>query len=1261
MDRFTIHRTIGSGGMGVVYEAHDGERNTTVALKALRDVDAARLYRFKREFRALADLVHPNLVTLYEFVSIGDECFFTMELVEGVTFLEHVRPGFCRDDDGQGGGAGDAARSETADLGPAVDSEGRTRTLEPQRRGDWDRVSYRQRLLDAPLDETRLRAALAQLVAGVFALHQAGKLHRDIKPSNVLVRNDGRVVLCDFGLATEIRREQSDATREYEVVGTVAYMSPEQAANIRLTEASDWYSVGVVLYEALTGHRPFDGDQRTVLRDKQLYEAPGPGEFARGLPSDLESLCADLLRLKPEERPSGPAILRRLGVEPPPTQLPSPSSSTHETLLVGRESHLQRLDAAFAAVRQGRTTLALVHGSSGMGKTVLVRRFLEQVQGDDVVVLAGRCYERESVPYKALDTVVDALSAFLVRLPRREVDQLLPDDVHALARLFPVLKRVEAVVESPRRLDAPDPHETRRRAFTALRELFRRLATRYVVIVSIDDMQWGDADSAGLLTELLRPPRSPSLLLIGCYRSEDVDSSPLLRSLLDSTRSGRFDADVHELAVDALSPDDSRALVLALLQRGDTYAPDLAARIAAEAGGSPFFVDELARHADLVGAAGAPISLDDALLARVATLPAAARSLLTTICVAGGSVTQEVVGLAAGIGGEERQAMARLRAERLVRARGIRAEDPVEAFHDRIREAVVASLSADQLRDYHHRLALGLERAQMADPEPLMEHWRGAGDPARAGVYAASAAEQAFETLAFEHAAHLYRLALEMQLLSPDEARPLRARLADSLANAGRGADAAAVYLEAADGASAADALDYRRRAAEELLRSGYIDEGMVAAQAVADRVGMKIPTKPRQSLLSLLLVRARIRLRGLRFRERDASQVSAEELRRVEVCSSVAVGLGMVSNIFGATLQSRGLLLALGVGEPHRLSCAVAQEAVYTATAGGRGEKRVAKLLALSEKLAQKTGDQRASGMAQGAYAMTAYQVARFRSALEHAEQSAAIFREHCADINVELNTMRLLSLWCLYLLGELREFTHRIPALLSEAEGLGDRFAVANLCTGIPNIAWLISNDVAGARHVRRAAMKDWPSKYGYHLQHYWDLLARLQTGLYTGQDLAAWQELNQGWPALSRSMLLRIGMVGVEAHYTRARLAIAVARAGHEPARCLRRARRDARRIEGYKLRCSRPLALLLRAGAVAVEGRVEEAVDLLASAEQDFRAAEMALHATVCVRRRGALVGGDEGHDLAAAAEAWMEEQEVVNPERLTAMLAPGFGD
>ena len=389
------------------------------------------------------------------------------------------------------------------------------------------------------VDYARVRHAFSQLAEGVQALHDGGLLHRDLKPSNVLVTHEGRVVILDFGLAQESR---PDDTQSVTVQGTPAYMSPEHASGLGTSEASDWYGVGVMLFEALTGQTPFRGSYLEVLKAKLEPFPPRPSDRARGVPRDLDALCHDLLHAEAAHRPGGRDVLARLGTrgrEAQPAAAPSLSSRRGPTL-VGRGRHLAALDEAFQASRGGQAEVVFVRGQSGMGKTALVRRFLRDVRQRDAhaVTLVGRCYERESVPYKALDTIVDAVAQHLKPLSGSEADAVLPRDVMALARLFPALREVEAVASGRHRhVEIPDAQELRRRAFGALRELLNRLSDRHPLVLFIDDMQWGDLDSCALLADLLEPPDPPALLLIVAYRS-DEERNPVLQTLVSAMQRG---------------------------------------------------------------------------------------------------------------------------------------------------------------------------------------------------------------------------------------------------------------------------------------------------------------------------------------------------------------------------------------------------------------------------------------------------------------------------------------------------------------------------------------------------------------------------------------------------------------------------------------------------------------------------------------------------------------------------------------------------
>jgi serine/threonine protein kinase len=585
LDRYQLRRRLGSGGMGVVYEAFDTERRTNVAIKVMRSVEAAALYRFKKEFRVLADLHHPNVVMLHELVATSNRWFLTMELVDGVSFREHVR------------------RAST------VEHDAVTHTVQPK--SEPDPATLQLGALESPdtpppaprppgvLDEARLRAALRQLCEGVAFLHKSRCLHRDIKPSNVLVTAEGRVVLCDFGLVKELAPELHSKTIEKGFAGTISYMSPEQARGEELTEASDWYSVGVMLYEALTGQLPYVGDREFVLYQKTNAAPTAPALVDPAAPADLSALCLELLASAPGDRPTARAVLDRLGA----VRLPLPARSMEAVAappFLGRKRELAVLDESFARVRDGTATTVLLHGTSGMGKSSLLLEFLDHVRDGDAIVLAGRCYERESVPYKGFDSVVDALSAHLLKLDEAACRKLVPRDVVALSRLFPVLRRVDAIEEAcVLDFEVPDPQESRRRAIAALRELLTRVARSQMLVLCIDDLQWGDADSALLLADILRPPGAPPLLALLSYRSDEAANAPVLQALHAQRTAGAL-GEVRELQIGALAPDEARALAAAALGGGKHASH--ATAIAAESGGSPFFVGELARYV----LAGAP-------------------------------------------------------------------------------------------------------------------------------------------------------------------------------------------------------------------------------------------------------------------------------------------------------------------------------------------------------------------------------------------------------------------------------------------------------------------------------------------------------------------------------------------------------------------------------------------------------------------------------------------------------------------------------
>jgi hypothetical protein len=944
-----------------------------------------------------------------------------------------------------------------------------------------------------------------------------------------------------------------------------------------------------------------------------------------------------------------------------------PPGQPPETPFVGRARHLAALEEAFAASRQGRSVVVSVCGRSGLGKSALVGRFLQGLrERGEAVVLTGRCYERESVPYKALDSLVDALGQYLRQLPRPEADGLLPRDTLALTRLFPVLQEVEAVAGARRwPSDAPPDHqELRRRAFAALRELLARLGDRRPLVLAIDDLQWGDADSAALLGELLRPPDPPVLLLVGCYRSEDSDTSAFLRALVQSQEQAGAGIDRREVVVEELTPAEAGDLARALLG-GHGAAAAGAAAVARESGGNPFFVNELVQYlragAGLAGLtpAGAPV-LETVLGERIGRLPDEAQQLLEVLAVAGRPLPETLVCQATALAGRERTAFGLLRYGHLVRGTGSGTAEALETFHDRIRETVLARLPPAVLRERHGQLAAALEAAHYPDPEPLALHFHGAGDARKAGHYYVLAADQAAEALAFERAAKLYRLALDLGAGARPEDSGLRSRLGDALANAGRGVEAAREYQAAAAGADAAFALDLQRRAAYQYLISGHLDDGLAALDAVLKGVGLRLPATPRRALAGLLLRRGWLRLRGLRFRERDTAAVPPKRRLRVDVCWSTSIGLGLVDIIRASDFQTRCLLLALRAGDPFRVTRALALEAIYTAGEGCRARRRTTDLLRAAEGLAARVDHPYARGIVSLARAATAWLQGRYREALAAAAAAEEVFRGACTGVAWELDTAQVYRLVSLVSLGEVGELSRLAPAFLREAQERGDLYLATNVSAHALPLVGLATDNPESAAAELQQAMARW-SQRGFHIQHLMALISETDIALYRGDARAARARLEAQWPAYTRSLLPRVQGSHIQALYARARAAVAAAAVAADPGPLRAAAGRDAVRLDRENTAASRALAGLVRAGLCYGRGDAGAARGHLVRAVPQLDAVGAGLHAAAARRRLGLLLGGSEGTTMLKEGAAWMAARGIRNPARMTATLLPGFAE
>jgi hypothetical protein len=1105
-------------------------------------------------------------------------------------------------------------------------------------------------------------------------------VHRDLKPANILVTTEGRVVVLDFGLAWGAEAEGAGAV----IVGTPSYMAPEQAAGLPATPASDFYAVGVLLYETLTGSLPFAGDSDSVRTAKRERDAPPVRILEPRVTPDLDALCADLLARDPERRPAGEEILARLAggfpgaravaVRPatgtlaeeeraesatppaprhPPTS--SPTGRARPSRFVGREAELALLRQGFETAGGGQATWISVRGPSGIGKTALVERFLHGLDAA-TTVLRGRCFDRESVPFKALDGVIDSLSRAVAG---RGDEPRIPSETVALARLFPVLRREESWLGRIRRDPSP-PRERFREGAAALRALLGELRRQAPVVAVFDDLQWGDLDSLELLEQAFVPPELPPLLLIGIHRDEETRDNPFLarlaawRSRVSQHLAG-FDVELGPLAA-----GDAQRLASQVLSPTAPTDSELARMIASESAGDPFLVVALASEANTTAAPARPGAKEPALAPivarRLTRLAPAARRLVEAVAVAGEPLETGLAWSAAGAGPDP-SAVVGLCAARLLRVRRIGDRDRIECYHDRIRETVAAALAADDRAGMHERLALGFA-ARGGDPERLGQHWRLAGQPARALPYVIQAGDRAADALAFGLAARWYGEALALGKDLPEafdaaSRRMLRTKLGRALADAGRSREASREFGLAAEGAPREEARLLRLWAAEQMLRAGKLADGAGAARRVLAEYGLRLPRTRAGGVVAFFWERLRLGVRGLRIADRECP-VSPELFGRLRTCQIIATALMTTEPATAAAIARRSLRLALDLGHAGLAAAGLANEALFAAFVPRRGARARA-LFERAAELADRSGDPYTQAVVAALRGGAAYVRAELDNCCRCVDEAERLMRTLPQSAYWELATLHLIRQASSFYAGHWRSLCERHPREVTECERHEDAQRTYSLRAHFGWLPHLLADDAAGAWAMEERLSAVFPrvaSEAGFS-DIQW---VRAWLHLFAGDAPLAWRALEAARATFERSSMRRVALARA---WWLALRGVVARRAARHPqadsataARLDARARRDARSLQRIDLPFARAMALL-----VGPVGEPDAGLSELARAEEALWAAELRPWAAAVRRRRGERLGGERGTKLAAEGEAWFREQGARSPGRIADWLLP----
>ncbi len=1200
IERFRDVEFVGRGASGAVYRAIDVELGTTVAIKAILDAKPEWIYRLKQEFRALRGVVHRNLVQLYDLVVGEDSGFFTMEYIEGADFTEEVRgPNDCS-------------------LGDLL---------------------------------ARFRAAAPQLVEGVRALHIAGHLHRDIKPGNIKVDATGRVVLLDFDLATPVKRNLPMDFASAEFAGTFAYFAPEQLMGLSVGPAADRYAIGVVLYESLTGALPVD--ERSLLTRRHVVIPLRDRE--PDVPSWLAQLIEELLAADPDARPTEEEVLACLASERPPKPQAARRAATSDPP-VGRAKELAQLAAVY---RAGGSATVAVHGSSGVGKTELVRAFLEGLTAPVPLVLSGRCNPQESVPYQALDPVVDGLSRHLLAR-ERALPSLDARETAAVIKLFPVLARIPALAGAARDVERLDVVERRRLGTRALRELLRAATSDGGLIVWLDDTQWSDVDSGTLLGEVMRPPDAPPLLLLLTYRSEDRDAISLLSVLTELGT--QFSAlAIQEIELRPL--DRSNATELAgRLCSGLPLPPEQLDAIVAVAQGSPFLIHEMVRHLQSRQRGGADpnerVDLSNVVIDRLSELDSDEHRLLELISLCGQPTERGLLLRAAGLGGAGSRLIARLESRSLVRVQVSRGEYGIQTYHDRIREAIAGELRDDRRMQHHEDLARVFEASGRVEPDVLAHHFHGARQLAKAADYAVAAADNAAEALAFARAAELYRSARAWDPRAPEHARRLHSREAECTANASHLVEAGRLYLAASEDAPRLEALDLRRRATEHLLAGGSVEEGTAALTSLLNDLGLSYPRSARLAFLGNLRLLAGIWLAGLA--RRGAKDVDPEEAIRIDTCFGTGKTLVNMDGMRGSYFWIVGLARALAAGDRYRTARSLGVVGGILSLLGGPLAGPGRKMMKQARELAEELGAPELLGTLAVSEGQELMLHGHWRRASERSSEGVRLLSERCQGFAFECNIGRGQALRSMEEIGEngaqISDLAQQYyEAATSAANLYAEAAAVQHM-----SFAAMARGDLDTARSFARRGVELW-DRGGFHLQHLYTVRAVALCDLYEGRPQASYHRFREIRSALRRSNLMRVPLVRVDVHQLSGLLALAMgARAdGANREESLRSCERSARQLDREQRPDARAHARLLRAGVHVLRQREEDALPLLDEAIGACEEGGMVLRAACALLRKGEILRGDAGRECVERAWKRIEEIGVREPRRWAAMYALGF--
>jgi tetratricopeptide (TPR) repeat protein/tRNA A-37 threonylcarbamoyl transferase component Bud32 len=723
--RYALLKKLGEGGKGVVFKARDTVLNRVVAVKVLKStVTSDEAYsRFMTEARAVAKLNHPNIVSIHDIGKEDGKQFFVLEFVDGESLRDLMQ-------------------------------------TYPEGRCDI---------------QTVLRIGMDVCSALQYA-HSEKVLHRDIKPENVMITRDGTAKLMDFGLAKMIGQPQ--ITQEGVIVGTVAYVAPEAALGKGVDARSDLYSLGAVLYEALSGKPPFKGDDPIKIIFAHIHDIPvSLGKLDPKVPQALSDCVMKLLEKEPEKRyQSAEDLFKALReitegflretlvpTHKPGIVVPVPRPvAVREIQLIDRVEEMSLLRQAVDRAVRGEGGLVFLYGEAGIGKTRLARELGAYARLRGMQVLYGRCpalFRMDGVPPYVLWNEV--VKDFLQNCTPEQLYKVIGYYPAEVCKLVPEVRQKLGTI--PQSLPISPEHE-RDRLFEAVCQFIINISKEHPLLVVLDDLQWTDQSSLLMLHYLARGVSKESLLLLGDYRDTEIDEAHALSPVLTELNRERL---LQSIQLKRMSLNDISEMIRQILEQ-DEVPREFCELVYEKTRGNPFFAEEVIRslkEEEVIYRDGNkwkirevskiefPKTVKSVIKARISRLDDECQNVLTTASFVGNDFSFEALRGATGVEEDKLlELLEKLLKTGLIKEKLIRGEDVFSFADVVVRDVVHEEVSLLRHKKLHNTVGCALERVYATNVDEhlgeLAYHFLEAGDKEKALNYFLRAGERAAKVYA---------------------------------------------------------------------------------------------------------------------------------------------------------------------------------------------------------------------------------------------------------------------------------------------------------------------------------------------------------------------------------------------------------------------------------------------------------------------------------------------------------------------------------